>query len=98
MGDACTDESESIVRSFADPRIRWENLTENAGSQWGPNNRGLELARGRDVAYLGHDDLWFPVTFPSSSVQSKHLTVISSLSSTEDIGPPSMPSRKMWLG
>ena len=60
VGDACTDDSEAAVRGFADPRVRWENLPRNSGSQSAPNNRGLELARGEYVAYLGHDDLWLP--------------------------------------
>ncbi len=60
VGDACTDDSEEVVRSFADPRVRWENLSENSGSQSGPNNRGLSLARGELIAYQGHDDVWHP--------------------------------------
>ena len=60
VGDACTDDSEEVVRSFADPRVRWENLEENSGSQSGPNNRGLALARGELIAYQGHDDVWHP--------------------------------------
>ena len=59
IGDACTDDSEQVVVSFGDPRIHWHNLPENSGSQSGPNNKGIELARGRYVAYLGHDDLWY---------------------------------------
>ena len=58
VGDACTDDSEEVVRGIGDPRVRWDNLPVNSGSQSAPNNRGLELARGRYVAYLGHDDLW----------------------------------------
>lgn len=60
IGDACSDDSEDVVRSFGDTRLNWRNLTENSGSQTGPNNEGLRLARGHFVAYLGHDELWFP--------------------------------------
>ena len=60
IGDACTDDSEKVVRKFRDPRFHWTNLERNSGGQWGPNNEGLKRARGRYIAYLGHDDLWFP--------------------------------------
>jgi len=60
VGDACTDDSAEVVASFGDPRIRWHNLPENCGNQYGPNNAGIEMARGRFIAYLGHDDLWLP--------------------------------------
>jgi len=60
IGDACTDDSEQVVASFADARVRWHNLPANCGNQFGPNNAGLGLARGEYVAYLGHDDVWFP--------------------------------------
>jgi glycosyltransferase involved in cell wall biosynthesis len=60
VGDACTDDSAEVVASFRDPRVRWDNLERNSGAQSFPNNRGIELARGEYVAYLGHDDLWLP--------------------------------------
>jgi glycosyltransferase involved in cell wall biosynthesis len=60
IGDACTDSSETVVASFNDPRFHWKNLHSNVGSQNGPNNQGLMDALGAYVAYLGHDDLWFP--------------------------------------
>ncbi len=60
IGDACTDESEAVVASFADPRFYWKNLPQNIGTQGGPNNQGLADAKGKYIAYLGHDDLWFP--------------------------------------
>lgn|GEM_PF-409831 len=60
IGDACTDDSEAVVASFGDSRIHWINLPENSGSQSVPNNEGIARARGKYVAYLGHDDLWYP--------------------------------------
>ena len=60
VGDCCTDDSEQVVGSFGDPRVRWHNLPENSGNQAGPNGAALELARGDYVAYLGHDDVWLP--------------------------------------
>ena len=60
MGDGCTDDSEAVAQSFGDARIRWHNLPQNTGHQTAPNNAGLGLARGRYIAYLGHDDIWHP--------------------------------------
>jgi glycosyltransferase involved in cell wall biosynthesis len=60
IGDGCTDDSAQVAQSFGDPRIRWHNLPGNSGNQSEPNNAGLAMARGRYVAYLGHDDVWHP--------------------------------------
>lgn len=60
IGDACTDGSEEVVHRLRDDRFRWLNLGRNSGGQWGPNNEGLTQARGSYIAFLGHDDLWFP--------------------------------------
>ncbi len=60
IGDGCSDESEQVVASFGDPRVRWINLPDPTRHQAGPNNEGLRQARGAIVAYLGHDDLWLP--------------------------------------
>src|SRR4030095_3242553 len=60
VGDGCTDDSEDVVARFNDPRIRFINLRQRVGDQSGPNNEGVRQARGRFVAFLNHDDLWFP--------------------------------------
>lgn len=60
IGDASREECGDVVRSFADDRFHWENLERNSGTQSGPNNRGIERSAGEWVAFLGHDDLWFP--------------------------------------
>lgn len=60
IGDACTDDSAEVVASFGDPRISFTNLATHFGEQSGPNQVGCAMARGRYLAYLNHDDLWFP--------------------------------------
>jgi glycosyltransferase involved in cell wall biosynthesis len=60
VGDCCTDDSEQVVVGFQEPRFNWTNLPQRVGTQSGPNNEGLKRARGEYIAYLGHDDLWFP--------------------------------------
>ncbi len=60
VGDGCTDDSEGVVAAIGDARVRWIGMDANFGHQSGPNNEGLRQARGAIIAYLGHDDLWFP--------------------------------------
>jgi hypothetical protein len=59
VGDGCEDETEDVVRSFSDSRVIWHNLEKNTGNQADVNKIALEMARGRFIAYLNHDDLWF---------------------------------------
>lgn len=60
VGDACTDDTAECVAGFNDSRVRFVNLPSRSGHQAGPNNHGIALARGRYVAFLNHDDLYFP--------------------------------------
>jgi len=93
VGDACTDDSEAVVREMSDPRVAWHNLPVNSGNQSAPNNHGLAHARGRYVAYLGHDDLWHRDHLAQlvSAIETHEGDLAFSL--TLDIGPPSNPSR-----
>lgn len=60
VGDACTDDSADVVARMDDARLHWTNLAARVGHQSGPNNEGLRRAAAPWIAYLGHDDLWFP--------------------------------------
>jgi GT2 family glycosyltransferase len=60
VGDCCTDDTADVVASFLDPKIRFFNLPTNFGEQSGPNNFGCRQARGEFIAFLNHDDLFYP--------------------------------------
>ncbi|MBZ9759312.1 glycosyltransferase [Mesorhizobium sp. CA8] len=60
IGDACRPDTATTVAAFGDARISYIDLSVNFGEQSGPNNIGFARARGRFVAILNHDDLWFP--------------------------------------
>jgi glycosyltransferase involved in cell wall biosynthesis len=60
VGDRCTDDTDIVVASFDDPRIRFINLLRNTGEQAGPTNVGIAESRGALIAFLNHDDVWLP--------------------------------------
>jgi glycosyltransferase involved in cell wall biosynthesis len=60
VDDASSDGSREILEAFrADARVRLELHERNQGIS-PVFNRGLELARGELVAFLGSDDYWYP--------------------------------------
>ena len=97
VGDACTDETEEIVRGISDARVHWHNLEVNAGSQHGPNNAGIELARGEYVAYLGHDDLWTPDHLARCVAEVSRRRADAAYAVAEQIGPPGTGLRNLAL-
>jgi glycosyltransferase involved in cell wall biosynthesis len=56
VDDASTDSTAAIVGSFDDRRVHCSQMDRRTGPA-GTRNRGLELARGRFVAFLDADDL-----------------------------------------
>ena len=60
VGDACTDDTAAVVAAVGDARVRYLELAQNVGEQSGPNNAGLAAANGTYLAFLNHDDFWFP--------------------------------------
>jgi glycosyltransferase involved in cell wall biosynthesis len=98
IGDGCTDDSAEVVASFHDPRLRWHNLPENSGHQSAPNNTGLAMARGKYVAYLGHDDLWYPTHLASlvNELEKANADIANSVCLM--IGPPGSGVRRLVGG
>jgi glycosyltransferase involved in cell wall biosynthesis len=95
VGDRCTDDSEAVVESFGDARIRWHNRERNAGSQSLPNNDGIAMARGELIAYLGHDDLWTPDHLTRLVAAQRRTGADVAFSLSEVIGPPGSRMRNI---
>jgi glycosyltransferase involved in cell wall biosynthesis len=88
IGDGCTDDSEQVVASFDDPRVRWHNLESNSGSQAIPNSKGLEQATGKYVAYQGHDDVWHPRHLATMLAHLQRGSADFGYGLAEVLGPP----------
>lgn len=59
VDDCSTDDTDSVVASFHDPRIRYLKNEINSGAAVS-RNRALREAQGRWIAFLDSDDLWEP--------------------------------------
>jgi glycosyltransferase involved in cell wall biosynthesis len=59
VSDGCTDDTEAVVGSYADPRVRFVKQ-ENSGGPAKPRNRGVACAKGKYLAFCDDDDLWMP--------------------------------------
>lgn len=59
IDDASTDNTQEIVNSLSDHRIRYFKFDENSGGATA-RNKGIELAGGEFVAFLDSDDEWMP--------------------------------------
>lgn len=59
VDDGSVDDTESVVTSLADSRIRYIRLPENRGVG-AARNRGLREARADLAAFLDSDDEWMP--------------------------------------
>lgn len=58
--DASTDTTSNLVATYPDPRVKWLPACDRAGSAGPSRNRGIRAARGSWLAFLDHDDVWYP--------------------------------------
>ena len=59
VDDCSTDDTDVVVESFKDSRIRYLKNEKNSGAAL-TRNRAIREARGEWIAFLDSDDLWQP--------------------------------------
>ena len=59
MDDGSTDDTEKMVSSLSDPRVRY-GWAPNSGGPATPRNRGIDAASAPWVSFLDADDIWYP--------------------------------------
>lgn len=57
VDDASTDNTEEIVKSYNDSRVKYIKLKENSGAAI-TRNTAMQEAKGEFMAFLDSDDLW----------------------------------------
>lgn len=60
VDDASTDNTQDVLSSFRDSRIRVLSIREHFGGPGAVRNEGLNLARGQFITFLDADDRWRP--------------------------------------
>ncbi|MBM2813991.1 MAG: hypothetical protein HW421_753 [Ignavibacteria bacterium] len=75
--DGSTDNTEEIVSSINDKRIRFIAGT-HAGVPAVPKNRGITESKGEWLAFLDSDDLWFPAKLEKQLRRAKELNCLAS--------------------
>lgn len=60
VDDASTDETEAVVRSYNDDRLRYIRHESNRGSGGIARNTAIDQVTGEYVAFLDDDDVWRP--------------------------------------
>lgn len=60
VDDCSTEDTEMLVKSFGDPRIRFYTTAKNSGHDAHPKNIGIKQARGEYICLLDDDDTYRP--------------------------------------
>ncbi|WP_227368687.1 glycosyltransferase family 2 protein [Halomonas sp. M20] len=59
VDDGSTDNTQQVVNTLKDPRIRYHKMI-NSGGPATPRNKGISEAKGEWICLLDSDDLWYP--------------------------------------
>lgn len=96
MDDGSTDETEAVVKSFNDSRIKysWE---VNSGGPAKPRNRGISFAKGKWICFLDSDDIWLPGKLERVSQNIFNNHIVDVICHNEIINIPSKNISKLLV-
>jgi len=106
IDDCSTDNSADIVQSYAeqDHRVKYIKLKENSGAAVA-RNTGLENAKGRFIAFIDSDDVWYPkklekqLRFMKENEEAFTYTKYEHISEYGQVGAaPNFPERLNYSG
>lgn len=90
VDDCSTDNTDEIVTSFLDERIKYFHNEKNSGAAL-TRNRAMREARGEWIAFLDSDDLWMPEKLEHQINFMKNHGYILSYTEYEKIDEESKP-------
>ena len=81
VADGCTKETAELVATYEDERIRCFDLAKAPNFGYANRNIALKEARGEYIAFMAHDDLWFPdhLEILCEQIEEPHLDLVYSL-------------------
>jgi len=75
VDDGSSDNTEEVIKSFSDPRIRYVRHQENRGGS-AARNTGIKLAKGEFIAFQDSDDEWLSEKLDKQIKTIKNLNFI----------------------
>lgn len=106
IDDCSTDRSATLIRKYQekDSRIQYIKLKKNSGAAVA-RNTGLENAKGRYIAFIDSDDVWYPeklkkqIKFMQENNVAFTYTKYERLSEKGEVtGAPSFPQKLNYSG
>lgn len=91
VDDCSTDDTDSVVSQFEDPRIKYLKNEKNSGAAIS-RNRALREAKGKWIAFLDSDDLWLPEKLEKQIRFMEENDYVFSYTMYEEITPDGSPS------
>lgn len=97
VDDCSGDDTDEVVAQFNDERIRYLKNEKNSGAAVS-RNRALKEARGRWIAFLDSDDLWYPQKLEKQIKFMKENNYAFSYTDYEEIDEKSQRNGKVITG
>ena len=90
VDDCSTDDTDTVLTQFDDPRIRYFKNETNSGAAVS-RNRALREVKGRWIAFLDSDDLWHPEKLQKQISFMQEKNYAFSYTNYSEIGEDSVP-------